>query len=123
MSKAQPSFYDAVYDLVGRIPPGRVFTYGRVAAALGTPRAARAVGYALFHLPKGSVVPWQRVINAQGGISGRGMIGRAELQRALLEEEGVVFQKSGRVDLNTWLWEGPEVIARWDGDEDPHRWG
>lgn len=113
----RPSFYDAVYDLVREIPRGRVSTYGRIASALGSPRASRAVGYALFNLPPGSDVPWQRVINAQGLISSRGQIDRAELQQRLLEREGIAFDADGRVDLKRFAWIGPELLVRWDGDE------
>ena len=62
------NFYQYVYDLVRQVPPGRVVTYGQVAALLGSPQAARAVGYALRFLPAGSEVPWHRVINHQGQI-------------------------------------------------------
>ncbi|GIW11219.1 MAG: hypothetical protein KatS3mg061_2276 [Dehalococcoidia bacterium] len=65
------NFRDAVACLVSRIPPGRVMTYGQVAASLGLPRAARAVGTALHLLPDPEAVPWWRVINAQGRISTR----------------------------------------------------
>lgn len=105
-----PLFYRRVYELVRRVPPGRVATYGQIAALLGSPMAARAVGYALSHLPEGSDVPWQRVINREGAISARG-IGAApgDRQRALLEAEGHRFDASGRIDLRAVGWEGPET--------------
>jgi len=104
-----PPFRAAVYRLVRRIPPGRVATYGQVAAGLGHPRAARAVGTALHWLPRELLerVPWQRVINAAGGISYRGDIYRPDLQRRLLEDEGVVFDAGGHVDLRRFRWRGP----------------
>lgn len=106
-------FYEAVYALVELVPRGRVCTYGRIAAMLGSPRAARAVGYALFNLRHEGAqrVPWQRVINAQGGISARGDAVRAELQRRLLESEGVQFEDDETVSLRRYLWEGPELIG------------
>lgn len=97
-------FYDAVHALVRRIPEGRVMTYGQVALELGAPAAARAVGYALAWLPPGTDVPWWRVVNAKGGISLRGRGEEAELQRRLLEAEGVVFGAEGRMDLRRYRW-------------------
>ena len=105
------SFYDRVYDVVRRIPPGRVTTYGHVAALCGNPRAARTVGWALHALPDETDVPWQRVVNARGGIS-IGKVGvPPALQRALLEGEGVEFGASGRIDLDAFGWIGPEATG------------
>jgi methylated-DNA-protein-cysteine methyltransferase related protein len=103
-----PKFARAVYALVREVPRGRVVTYGQVAAILGHPRAARAVGTALSNLsrPLARVVPWQRVINASGGISIRGDLLRPDLQRQLLEMEGIAFRR-GHVDLKRYRWKGP----------------
>ncbi len=109
MPARRPRFFTHVYRLVARVPRGKVVTYGQVAALLGAPRAARAVGMALRYLPPPLTkkVPWQRVINASGGISLRGDILRAEEQRWLLEEEGIVFDRRGKVDLKRYRWRGP----------------
>jgi methylated-DNA-protein-cysteine methyltransferase-like protein len=106
------SFFDQVYQLVRRVPPGRVATYGQIARLLGNPRAARTVGWALHSLPEGSDVPWQRVINAQGTVSldARGPGGA--LQRALLEAEGVCFDEHGHIDLGVYGWTGLDVAER-----------
>jgi len=103
-----PKFARAVYAVVRDIPRGTVVTYGQVAAILGQPRAARAVGTALSHLPRAlaRVVPWQRVINAGGRISIRGDVLRPDLQRQLLELEGIRF-RGGRIDLQAYRWNGP----------------
>ncbi len=108
-SKTPASFFEQVYRVVRAIPPGRVATYGQIARLVGVPRAARTVGWALHSIPQASDVPWQRVINAQGTISldARGLGGA--LQRALLEEEGVVFDDRGRVDLKVFGWPGPDL--------------
>ena len=94
-----------ILAVVRRIPQGRVATYGQVAALAGFPGHARQVGYALHDLPDGTDVPWQRVINARGEVSPRASPGREGYQRHLLEEEGVVFDTAGRVDLRRFRWE------------------
>lgn len=85
-------FADRVYAVVREIPPGRVLGYGQVAALLGSPRAARQVGWALAALPSGTDVPWHRVLRSSGHIACEGSPHRAALQRALLEEEGVELE-------------------------------
>jgi methylated-DNA-protein-cysteine methyltransferase-like protein len=98
-STAPASFFEKVYLAVSAIPRGRVATYGDVARLLGTPRGARAVGWALRVLP-GELekrVPWHRVVGAGGRISLRAGLG-PELQRRRLRAEGIRFGR-GRVDL------------------------
>ena len=94
------------YRLIERIPEGRVATYGQIAALAGFARSARQVGYALASLPDESSVPWQRVVNAKGEVSLRSAddLGRSGYQRHLLEEEGVVFDLDGRIDLGRFGW-------------------
>lgn len=99
-------FYARVYILVRQVPAGTVVTYGQVAALLGSPRAARAVGYALRFLPTGTDVPWHRVINHRGQISLRTPMESPLVQRLLLEQEGVVFDAAERVDLAVYRWQG-----------------
>ena len=97
-----------VWATVKRIPRGRVATYGQIAALAGMPRHARQAGYALVAMPANMKIPWHRVINAQGRISLRLKhwdSGSDELQRILLEAEGVIFDSSGRVDLKRFRWE------------------
>ena len=92
------TLYERIYDAISAIPSGRVSTYGTIGGMVGCP--ARVVGYALHHLRHTEHdVPWQRVINARGGISTHG-----DHQRALLEAEGVVFDERGTVDLERWGW-------------------
>lgn len=103
------SNFDRVHNLVRRIPEGKVATYGQIARWLGWPRGARTVGWALRALKPGSGVPWQRVVNAQGRIS----LNDDGRQRALLEAEGVQFEASGRIDLDTYGWTGP-LVPWWE---------
>jgi len=99
-----PVGWKPVYRVVRRIPVGFVATYGQVAALAGMPGAARQIGWALAALDAESTVPWQRVINARGEISSRGIREIEDLQRALLEAEGVEFRASGKVDLARFGW-------------------
>lgn len=93
-----------VLAVLRAIPRGQVTSYGRVAALAGNPRGARQVSRILHSMSRSHDLPWHRVVNAQGRISlprGRGF----ELQRALLEEEGVRVSSSGGIDLGRFLWE------------------
>ncbi|MBI4509997.1 MAG: MGMT family protein [Deltaproteobacteria bacterium] len=97
--------YARIYDVVARIPRGRVMTYGQVAVLAGLPRAARVVGYALRAGLSKRPLPWQRVMGQKrkgaACITIRDPIGAA-LQRRLLEKEGIVFSQAGMVDLGTF---------------------
>ena len=98
--------YRCIYDVVRRIPEGQVATYGQIASVAGLPRRARQVGYALHALLAGSNVPWHRVINERGEVSVRtANPGWENVQAQLLEEEGVVFDHQGRVDLVRFRWD------------------
>ena len=95
------SFFDKVYEIVARVPYGRVVSYGQIARMLGNPQAARTVGWALSVCP--DTLPWQRVVKADGTIAGGGF---AELRRSMLIEEGVTFQPDGRIDMEACEWDG-----------------
>ncbi len=98
-------FFKRVHEIVKMIPPGAVMTYGQIAKIIGNPKASRAVGYALRSVPEGVELPWHRVVNAKGEISTRRTFQGDEdklLQRILLESEGVIFQKSNRIDLKRY---------------------
>jgi methylated-DNA-protein-cysteine methyltransferase related protein len=103
--------YSRIYKTVKRIPRGRVATYGQIATLAGLDGHARQVGYALHSLPDRSDVPWHRVINAKGEISPRSAGDSHELQRMLLEEEGIVFSMDGRVDLKRYRWSRSADVA------------
>lgn len=103
--------YLAIYKLVKKIQRGRVATYGQIAALAGMPRAARQVGYALRATPDNVKIPWHRVVNAQGRVSMRlkdWQSGGDDLQKILLEAEGVEFDDTGKLDLKRYRWE-PKV--------------
>jgi methylated-DNA-protein-cysteine methyltransferase related protein len=97
--------YETIYALVRQIPEGQVATYGQIAELLGLYGRARQIGYALFRVAPESDVPWQRVINAKGTISRSPFReGSDDLQRILLEQEGVVFDAEDRIDLKRYQW-------------------
>jgi methylated-DNA-protein-cysteine methyltransferase-like protein len=95
--------YQAIYDVVRRIPHGQVSSYGRVAIIAGLPGHGRMVGYALHALHGDTSVPWWRVINASGYISNAYS---REHQRSRLEAEGITVDQRDRVDLEVYLWDG-----------------
>ncbi|HET7371432.1 MAG TPA: MGMT family protein [Gammaproteobacteria bacterium] len=95
--------YERIYTAVREIPPGHVATYGGIARHVGA-STPRQVGYAMAALPAGSDVPWHRVINFRGEVSTRTSGYGASEQRTLLEEEGVYFDRRGRVDLTKFGW-------------------
>lgn len=104
-------FREEVLNLIRQIPQGRVMTYGGVARAVGYPQRARQVGMILFGLGESDgEVPWQRVVNAQGGLSTY-KVGSGEWQRALLLSEGVEVGPDNLVDLKKYGW-GPEGAPR-----------
>ncbi len=106
------TFRDRVLTVVRSVPPGRVVTYGQVATWAGSPRAARQVGAVLFGLREtDGDVPWQRVVNASGGIS-TFRVGAGELQVALLQAEGVDVSAAG-LDLGRWRWDPPPDAWTW----------
>ena len=95
----QDSFFARVYDIVSQIPYGRATSYGQIARLLGSPRAARQVGWAMSACPE--ELPWHRVVKADGSIAGGEW---SALRRARLLEEGVPFTKDGRVDMEKCAW-------------------
>ncbi|MDR2771687.1 MAG: MGMT family protein [Clostridiales Family XIII bacterium] len=93
--EAPATFFERVYDVIARIPYGKVVSYGQIARLLGNPRAARQVGWACAVCP--AQLPWQRVVTVDGAVTGGAY---ADMRRALLESEGVAFLPDGRVDMD-----------------------
>jgi methylated-DNA-protein-cysteine methyltransferase-like protein len=106
------TFSTRVYRVVAMIPHGKVTTYGAIARALGSPRSARMVGFALKVAPERLELPAQRVLNRYGFLSGGWHFGHPDIMRAELEDEGVVVSDDYIVDLNVYFWDPasePEV--------------
>ena len=123
MSSSSTGTYARIYEVVRRIPRGRVATYGQVARLAGLPGQARQTGYALSALPDGQRVPWHRVINARGQISVRSEPGSDDRQRQLLEREGVRFDAAGRVCLARFQWKPRTPASRRAAPDAPARRG
>lgn len=98
------NFRERVYETVRQIPPGKLATYGQIAHLCGSPRASRIVGAALLHAPEG--LPCHRVIYRDGTLCCDQAFGGKEIQRRMLEAEGVTFLPDGRADLRAHGWDG-----------------
>lgn len=102
------AYRERVFELVRRIPLGKVMTYGQIAIILGEGYTARTIGYVMHD--SDDDVPWQRVINSQGKCSTGRLTIPLNLQQEILEAEGVVFSDRGKCDLAKFQWfpEGSE---------------
>ena len=94
--------FEKIYKVVKNIPKGRVATYGQVAFLAGNPHWARVVGYALHNNPDPSTIPCYRVVNRNGKVAAAFVFGGGEVQRQLLEREGIVFEQDGTIDLKKY---------------------
>ncbi|MCR4403177.1 MAG: MGMT family protein [Firmicutes bacterium] len=101
------TFFRRVYDVVAQIPPGKVATYGQIAAWLESPRGARTVGWALWEAPPHLGLPCHRVVTKCGAMAPPHVFGGEGRQRAMLEAEGVSFKDNGCVDMTKHMVEGP----------------
>ena len=95
--------FEKIYSVVKEIPKGRVASYGQVALMAGNPRWSRVVGYALHSNPSPGEIPCHRVVFSDGRLSKGFAFGGEEVQRALLEGEGVTFDGDGRVERKHFI--------------------
>ncbi len=93
------TFFEEVYQVVRTVPYGKVVSYGQIAFMLGNPRKARMVGWAMHRCPDD--VPWQRVVRSDGTLAGGEF---SEIQKVMLEAEGVTFKESGSIDMTKFQW-------------------
>ncbi|HYE66232.1 MAG TPA: MGMT family protein [Pyrinomonadaceae bacterium] len=107
------SYRERVYEIVRRIPHGRVMTYGQIADILGEGYTPRTVGF-VMHAADEETVPWQRVINAQGACSTGRVLLPPDKQQRMLEAEGIEFDVRGRCALERYRWspDQPEQAQR-----------
>ncbi len=99
------SFYDKVYEIVLKIPEGKVATYGQIAFLLGSPKASRAVGYALHFNPNPNVIKCYKVVDRFGRVSKSFAFGGENEQVVRLQSEGIEVNDY-HVDLSKYLWDG-----------------
>ena len=99
----KPSFHQKVIGIIKKIPRGKVAAYGQIAAYAGNPRAARQVVRILHSSSRKEKLPWYRVINSKGTISLKPNH-CYEIQKQLLLEEGIEFDKNDKVDFKRYLW-------------------
>ncbi len=97
-----------IYEVVKKIPKGKVATYGQVAALAGSKRWARVVGYALHACPDPARIPWHRVVKQDGSLAFDSVGGEPNPQKTLLESEGVRF-KGGKVIMKDYQWDTPWI--------------
>jgi len=109
-------YRERVYEIVRRIPLGRVMTYGQIAEILDEGYTPRTVGF-VMHAVDEETTPWHRVINSQGKCSTTRVILPPDKQQRMLEAEGIVFDARDRCDLGRFRWT-PEEVERSDDDDD-----
>ena len=93
---------EKVYEFLKTIPAGKVTTYGQIASSLGNRHLARAVGNILHKNPNSEHIPCHRVVNSKGMVSQSYAFGGAAAQKKRLEQEGIIFEPDGTVDLNKY---------------------
>ena len=98
------SAFKKIYEAVCKIPEGKVATYGQIARMAGNPRWSRVVGYALHVNPAPGIIPCHRVVNREGKVAESFAFGGGNIQRQMLEQEGVVFETDGHIDLLKYGW-------------------
>lgn len=115
------AFSDEVFEIVQKIPRGKVSTYGQVARLMGRPRSARYVGWALRGNAHPVTVPCHRVVFKDGRLAEGYAFGGEGVQRELLQSEGVVFLDEDHVDMDACLWKPQEGGPPHDSDGLPGR--
>lgn len=96
--------FNEIYAVVKEIPKGKVATYGQIARISGHPRCSRQVGWALHMNPEFGDIPCHRVVNRFGSLCESFAFGGADIQKHMLEDEGVEISKDFKVDLDRFLW-------------------
>lgn len=101
-------FFSRVYEIVAKIPEGKIATYGQIAKLLGEHRSARVVGWAMKAAPAHLHLPCHRVVNRLGQMAPGYVFGSSQLQRDILASEGITFKKDGCIDMKKHIWSGPD---------------
>lgn len=101
----EPNFFEKVYELVRKIPSGRVTSYGAIARHLGAAKSARMVGWAMNSASKMEDVPAHRVVNRQGLLTGKHHFPGTYVMQQLLEEEGIRVENDKIVAFKAHFWD------------------
>lgn len=103
MEKESMNFFEKVYHVCKQIPKGKVSTYGQIATMIGSPKAARQVGWAMNKCSD-NTVPCYKVLNRFGELCKKDIFMHPDVQKQLLEEDGIVVSSDYKVDLKKYLW-------------------
>ena len=98
-------FFDQVYDVVKRIPHGKVTTYGAIAKYLGSTKSARTVGWAMNNSHQFNSIPAHRVVNKIGLLTGKHHFSGSNLMKQLLENEGLTIENDKIIDFKKYFWD------------------
>lgn len=98
--------FEKIYEVVKKIPRGKVATYGQIATLAGNSKWSRVVGYALHANPDPDGIPCYRVVNRFGGLSSAFAFGGINEQERLLRADGIEVRVDGTVNLDEYLWDG-----------------
>ena len=104
LQSQENSFFDKVYAIVREIPQGKVTTYGHIAKFIGSPGAARMVGWAMNASHKFEDIPAHRVVNRNGLLTGKAHFAHPDLMQQLLENEGVEVKNNQVQNFKEKLW-------------------
>ena len=104
----EKNVFERIYDVVERVPCGKVATYGQIAALVGNPRLARVVGYALHVNPRPGIIPCHRIVTRLGLPASGFAFGGPNCQLQMLASEGVFPEKDGHIDLQKHGWNGKD---------------
>ena len=105
-------FFQRVYEVVLQVPSGRVTTYGAIARYLGSPGAARMVGWAMnqsHHAPE--FIPAHRVVNRNGLLTGKHHFDGTHLMQEMLENEGAIIRENRILNMNEMFWDPLEELG------------
>lgn len=112
--KDNEGFFQRVYEVVLQIPPGRVSSYGAIAAFLGSPGAARMVGWAMNQShTHAEYVPAHRVVNRNGLLTGKHHFGGTHTMQEMLENEGAVIRDNRILNFREMFWDPVEELGLW----------
>ena len=108
----EPNFFERVYDVVKKIPSGRVSSYGAIARFLGAARSARMVGWAMNNSHNMEDIPAQRVVNRLGMLTGKHHFSGTSAMQQLLESEGIVVKDNQIQNFEKVFWDPNKELQR-----------